>query len=192
MSNIVRQLSPPGKKGGYKIVNTVKHQQEEDITDDYFLLSKVGEIWLYGVSIDWFEFYAGEKRHRIPLPTYPFERRRYWSDEDPFKKLAQLLQAPEGRSLREELREMSSTPEPPPSPEVEPYEYEYEEEGYEAPRDELEQTIARLWQDFLGFERIGVNDNFFDINGDSLTATQLITRLQQIYPVEISLQLFFE
>ncbi|MCP5102653.1 MAG: acyltransferase domain-containing protein [bacterium] len=192
LSNIVRQLSPPGKKGGYKIVNTVKHQQEEDITDDYFLLSKVGEIWLYGVSIDWSEFYAGEKRHRIPLPTYPFERRRYWSDEDPFKKLAQLLQAPEGRSLREELREMSSTPEPPPSPEVEPYEYEYEEEGYEAPRDELEQTIARLWQDFLGFERIGVNDNFFDINGDSLTATQLITRLQQIYPVEISLQLFFE
>jgi FkbM family methyltransferase len=43
-----------------------------------FLLNTLGRLWLAGVQIDWAVFYAHERRHRIPLPTYPFERQRYW------------------------------------------------------------------------------------------------------------------
>jgi NAD(P)-dependent dehydrogenase (short-subunit alcohol dehydrogenase family)/acyl carrier protein len=40
----------------------------------------VGNLWLAGVVLDWSAFYAHEPRRRVPLPTYPFERARYWVD----------------------------------------------------------------------------------------------------------------
>lgn len=42
------------------------------------LLIVLGQLWLQGARVDWNEFASGEKRRRIPLPTYPFERRRFW------------------------------------------------------------------------------------------------------------------
>jgi acyl transferase domain-containing protein/thioesterase domain-containing protein/D-arabinose 1-dehydrogenase-like Zn-dependent alcohol dehydrogenase/acyl carrier protein len=43
-------------------------------------LHTLGQLWSQGVDIHWPAFYAEEKRHRLPLPTYPFERQRYWID----------------------------------------------------------------------------------------------------------------
>lgn len=47
-------------------------------SDVAFLLNSLGQLWLSGVQIDWSGFYTHEYRHRILLPTYPFERQRYW------------------------------------------------------------------------------------------------------------------
>ncbi len=44
------------------------------------LLAAVGKLWLAGVDIDWAGFSTHERRHRVVLPTYPFERQRYWID----------------------------------------------------------------------------------------------------------------
>jgi acyl transferase domain-containing protein/acyl carrier protein len=65
------------KKNEHIIINLVKHPKE-DRPDDYYLLSKIGQLWMYGVNIDWQGFYSDEKRRRVPLPTYPFERQNYW------------------------------------------------------------------------------------------------------------------
>nr|QEO74853.1 Beta-ketoacyl synthase [uncultured bacterium] len=42
------------------------------------VLQALGRLWLAGVSVDWQGFNAQERRRRVPLPTYPFERQRYW------------------------------------------------------------------------------------------------------------------
>lgn len=42
------------------------------------LLTALGDIWTLGGEIKWEQFYAEEKRHKVPLPTYPFERKLYW------------------------------------------------------------------------------------------------------------------
>lgn len=42
------------------------------------VLTALGRLWLAGVEVDWSGFYRDERRHRLPLPTYPFERQRYW------------------------------------------------------------------------------------------------------------------
>ena len=42
------------------------------------LLTAAGRLWLAGNELDWAQLYAGQKRHRVSLPTYPFERKRYW------------------------------------------------------------------------------------------------------------------
>jgi acyl transferase domain-containing protein len=46
--------------------------------DVEFVTRSLGELWLAGVEIDWTAYHAGEPRRRTPLPTYPFERQRYW------------------------------------------------------------------------------------------------------------------
>ncbi|MBL3945345.1 hypothetical protein FH719_24165, partial [Bacteroides thetaiotaomicron] len=51
---------------------------------------------------------------------------------------------------------------------------------YEAPQGETERTLAALWSDLLGVERVGRHDNFFALGGHSLIAVQLIERLRQI------------
>ena len=43
-------------------------------------LNLLGQFWLSGARINWTQLHAGEKCRRIPLPTYPFERQRYWID----------------------------------------------------------------------------------------------------------------
>lgn len=43
-----------------------------------FLLTTLGKLWLAGVPLDWAGYYAQEQRRRVILPTYPFERQRYW------------------------------------------------------------------------------------------------------------------
>ncbi|MDV3348390.1 SDR family NAD(P)-dependent oxidoreductase [Leptothoe sp. LEGE 181152] len=55
------------------------------------LLSAVGQLWLANVAINWQGFYAHEQRRRIPLPTYPFERQRYWVEAQPLAAAPQPM-----------------------------------------------------------------------------------------------------
>ncbi len=50
---------------------------------------------------------------------------------------------------------------------------------YVAPRNELEQEIAAIWQELLGIDQVGVEDDFFALGGHSLLATQMITRIRR-------------
>ncbi|RMD90311.1 MAG: SDR family NAD(P)-dependent oxidoreductase [Calditrichaeota bacterium] len=59
------------------IVPSLRHP-DVDQDDTVFLLNTLGRLWMAGVEVDWNKFYENEKRRRIPLPTYPFERQRYW------------------------------------------------------------------------------------------------------------------
>ncbi|MEM7530550.1 MAG: SDR family NAD(P)-dependent oxidoreductase [Chloroflexota bacterium] len=58
------------------VLNTVRHPRETQ-SDVAQLLTTVGQFWMAGGIIDWDGFYAHERRYRVPLPTYPFERQRY-------------------------------------------------------------------------------------------------------------------
>ncbi|WP_313950046.1 acyl carrier protein, partial [Frankia casuarinae] len=45
-------------------------------------LATAGRLWTSGVSLDWSALHAGQGHRRVPLPTYPFQRRRYWVEAD--------------------------------------------------------------------------------------------------------------
>lgn len=62
---------------------------------------------------------------------------------------------------------------------------------YEAPRNELEEIIANIWQELLGIDKIGIYDNFFEVGGHSLLATQLMSRLRDVFQVNLSLSNLF-
>ena len=59
------------------VLSSLRHPQDHH-SDVDFLLTILGKLWLAGAQVDWFGFHAHERRQRLPLPTYPFERQRYW------------------------------------------------------------------------------------------------------------------
>jgi acyl carrier protein len=63
---------------------------------------------------------------------------------------------------------------------------------YIAPRNEIEQQLTGIWQEFLGVEQIGIYDNFFELNGDSLLATQIISRLYKTFQIELPISSLLE
>jgi amino acid adenylation domain-containing protein len=65
------------------------------------------------------------------------------------------------------------------------------DERYVAPRNEIEQTITRIWQEVLQVERIGVHDNFFDAGGHSLLMVQVHNKLGEVFGKSISIAEMF-
>ncbi|MET9696662.1 amino acid adenylation domain-containing protein [Streptomyces sp. NPDC006529] len=51
--------------------------------------------------------------------------------------------------------------------------------AYTPPRDATEETLAAVWADVLGVERVGIHDNFFDLGGDSILSIQVVSRARQ-------------
>jgi amino acid adenylation domain-containing protein len=58
--------------------------------------------------------------------------------------------------------------------------------------NDVEQVVVDVWRDLLGHEDIGADDNFFERGGDSLLATQLVSRVRRALAVEVPLRLIFE
>ena len=74
---LARQHFTPGHPATAIPTFADRHQNN---TESATLLFAMGSLWQNGVAIDWDAFYANEDRLRIPLPTYPFERQRFWVD----------------------------------------------------------------------------------------------------------------
>ncbi|HEX7772497.1 MAG TPA: acyltransferase domain-containing protein, partial [Pyrinomonadaceae bacterium] len=68
------------QKGTTRIVlNSLRHP-EEAAPDFEYMLTTLGRLWLSGVDVKWSRLHEGERRRRVHLPAYPFERQRYWID----------------------------------------------------------------------------------------------------------------
>ena len=177
LTTLIRHHSPTATS---TLLTSLRHPREPQ-SDVEFLLTTLGKLWLAGALINWQGFYAAEQRHRLPLPTYPFERQRYWID--PPNKIAERT----GRSTPIPLGEAPAIPTPPSQQSRTQF-----GTTYTAPRNAIEQAIARLWQELLGIENIGIYDNFFELGGHSLLATQVVSRLRDSQGIEISLNTLFE
>jgi acyl transferase domain-containing protein len=69
----------PSRPAGLANVASLRDRGDE-VSDQAFLLESLGRLWLAGAAPDWSGFVSREKRRRVPLPTYPFERRRFFVD----------------------------------------------------------------------------------------------------------------
>src|SRR6266566_2898448 len=79
LSALVKQHPACGQQRFSLVVPTLPSVYERQ-SEQACLLTALGKLWLAGVTPDWQGFYAQQRRQRVPLPTYPFERQRYWID----------------------------------------------------------------------------------------------------------------
>ncbi|MCJ8174436.1 amino acid adenylation domain-containing protein [Clostridium botulinum] len=63
---------------------------------------------------------------------------------------------------------------------------------YEAPRNKVEENLAEIWSEVLGVEKVGINDNFFDLGGHSLKATMLMSKIHKKLNKEVPLKELFK
>jgi len=64
--------------------------------------------------------------------------------------------------------------------------------GSRTPRGPLEETVAAVWSEILGVERIGAQDRFFDLGGHSLLALRVLARMRDVLGVDVPLRVLFE
>ncbi|AFZ36199.1 6-deoxyerythronolide-B synthase [Stanieria cyanosphaera PCC 7437] len=93
LSTLVRRNS--SQATGQIVLSSLPHPKEQ-VSDHAFILNMLGRLWLAGVEIDWCNFSAHQKRRRVPLPTYPFERQRYWID-------SKEAEAPRSKGVEENI-----------------------------------------------------------------------------------------
>jgi acyl transferase domain-containing protein/acyl carrier protein len=177
-------------------------------------LIDLGQRWLGGETIDWSSLYTDQRRYRVALPTYPFERQSYWLGDHrqiPVPEAVQLSNSqpsnsqpsnsqPNSQKPGQETSAASltatvatpgttpgTTPAVLPAP-VKQYPRPNLPTPYMAPSNSLEEQIVTLWQEVLRVEQVGIHDNFFELGGDSLIATQLVARIQATFPIEVPLK----
>jgi amino acid adenylation domain-containing protein len=121
---------------------------------------------------------------RVSLPTYPFERHRYWIDMPGAVVAPAPAPAPSGDALSPVLAMAAGSVQTlHPRPNL--------FNPYEPPHDEREGKVCRIWQQILGVEPVGVHDNFFQLGGHSLLATQILSRVREDFGVDFPLQHLF-
>lgn len=113
------------------------------------LLQRIADGFTAGADIPWSQFYADEKRHRVPFPTYPFRAYKCWMEvpADVGYRGEQVVDAAEKREERT--------------------------------KDELEQIIAAIWQEVLGLKTVAATDDFFAMGGHSILAIQVEAKMEE-------------
>ncbi|HBO3265729.1 TPA: non-ribosomal peptide synthase/polyketide synthase [Pseudomonas aeruginosa] len=114
----------------------------------------VGYVVLESEGGDWREALAAHLATSLPEYMVPAQ----------WLALERMPLSPNGKLDRKAL----------PAPEV-----SVAQAGYSAPRNGVERTLAEIWQDLLGVERVGLDDNFFSLGGDSIVSIQVVSRARQ-------------
>jgi acyl transferase domain-containing protein len=183
---LVPLLKPLEKDRELLVLASLSHSSL--VSDEAAILKSLGRLWQAEHKVDWSGFFRGERRRRLALPTYPFDLQRYWIEapgHKAFHAAAEAVTVPEAGTAA------SAGTIAPPNNQVSPLRSALLSE-YVAPRNEIEVSLARIWSDVLGQGQIGAEDNFFDLGGDSLLATQVYARVKQVFAIDVSLQQMFE
>jgi acyl transferase domain-containing protein len=183
LTTLLRQQ--PAKATAQALLCSLRHPREQH-SDVAFLQQTLGRLWLAGGPVHWQALHAGERRRRLPLPTYPFERQRYWIAA---RAVGRPPQAPGetarlAMSLEVERSVNGAAPALHPRPAL--------QNAYVAPNNELDRQIGAIWQELLGIAQVGIHDDFFELGGHSLLAVHLMTRLRETFQVELPMSSLFE
>jgi amino acid adenylation domain-containing protein len=151
----------------------------ENNTEWATLLFALGSLWQNGVSIDWDAFYTNEERRRIPLPTYPFERQRFWVDPAPVAPAAQSLQAARSAS--------ATRPSVEPLPSHAPLKSITLGNSFASRKDRIASRLVDLLVPVSGRERsqISASATFMEQGFDSLSLTQVAFAIRKEFSAKV-------
>jgi len=144
------------------IIYTLAHQRVKAV------FPAVAELYRQGVNIRWHKLYERGQLRRLQAPTYPFDPVRCW-----------ITPKPAGKPVAEAEMQADATP-------AENYGV-LAEEG-----DVFEKGIARIWGEVLKRKALSLEDDYFEIGGNSLDGMQVLNRIEDDFGVRLEFEQFYE
>lgn len=174
----------------------------DNARDDEALTHTIAELWKHGVEFDWDSIHEGRNSQRVSLPGTCFERQSYWLTPTYGKKLRTSVQSDEASIATNDARQGFA----------EPTNIQRSVEVFHASagthnavpdtdgqgKSEAELTtlaatarsLAVWWSEKFNHAPIGLDDDFFDLGGDSLIAMQILNRVRHEMGVRVELRSF--
>jgi phthiocerol/phenolphthiocerol synthesis type-I polyketide synthase E len=171
LSGCVRRL--PGSEN-HALLASCRHPRETR-PDAVIIASTLGQLWTHGVSVDWASFNRQVKGRRIPLPTTLFERKLHWQEPAARTSPAAENPAPAAMPALDILGTPDSAARRP-----------GQAIGNET--DRLQSRVADLWKELLGVRPATMDEDFFELGGDSLLAVQMNAQLAERFGGQFTLR----
>lgn len=169
-SLIAAQVAGRNQNGDRQLI-AIESCASPPVWDRRTLLTAIGQAWLHGASLE--ERGAGRelRGRRVSLPTYPFQRQRYWLAEPP--------QSPVSTPPADDSRTPAAI-------------RTFESSDTITLASDLEGVLCNIWSEILGIEQIQRSDTFFDLGGDSLAALRVTARIEELAGLRLPLRLFVD
>ena len=151
---------------------------QENRDDAESALGALGRLWAEGVEVDWTTFHAGSRRRRVTLPTYPFERQRYWVEPVPPAAGAARGATPAPATASEPMQ----TAEPAPA------------SAPPARRARIMEKIRTVLKNLSGQDQSGADPGvtFLELGFDSLFLTQVAGTFRKEFGVKVTFRQLLE
>ena len=141
-------------------------------------VTSIGNLWMQGQEIKWEAYYEKIKPYKVSLPTYSFLKNQFPAIVNPFADMdmgvadvhVEEYQNQAGPKLKRNVLLSDYVP----------------------PETPTEIELAKHWEEFFGVEKVGINDDFFELGGDSLKAMNMINWIFKKNNVKILLADFME
>lgn len=174
-SQALTTLAVQHEEGNAPVIAIPSMRHAKENLDDYAaLLRAVGRLWAAGVELDTSPLYGTPLPRRIPLPTYPFERKRFWIEPP------SALGVPAAAPLPESEMEPEALEAEPAAPQAE------QRQSAESVLNE----VLDILQDLSGIERSQIEPAraFLEMGFDSLFLTQVSLAFQRRFLVKLTLR----
>ncbi|MBV9389924.1 MAG: amino acid adenylation domain-containing protein, partial [Chroococcidiopsidaceae cyanobacterium CP_BM_ER_R8_30] len=158
-----------GKETGLLWLPSLQLRQD----DWHVLLNSLAMLETQGVNVDWAGFDKDYQRHRMPLPTYPFERKRYWIESDKKRDVTLMHVNNSENSL--------------PKPQIETTQ---KTQLGDSIRSQLRGIVARLLQ--IDPADVDIYAPFLEMGADSLVLVEAIRTIENSFEIKIAIRQLFE
>lgn len=144
--------------------------QTEKALFQYKFYDNVSKAWCAGIAVKWEIFHSGRDVHNILIDGYPYQRKRYWVDNNitQFKTLCKPLER-EARKDKENNNKKSN-------------------DDIQSLLKQINVEIICIWKDVFGIEDIDNSSDFFELGGNSLLLLQLTIKYKRRFNVTIRLK----
>ena len=174
LSSLVRQNKDVTNKK--LIIGTLEKANNTD--ERYKVLTALGSMYNAGFSINFEMLRQGNKFRKIGLPTYPFEKKSHWIEftlsdiisvtDSPLKKSDKDTFPVDDKTMHQtEIKDVSG-------------------------KDSNSDKIADIWKFLIGREDIGLDDDFFEMGGQSLLALQVMNKIKEDLGLKITIKEFLD
>ena len=157
----------------------------EKSSDAVCLLGAFGQLWCHGYPVDFSVLHDSRSLpNRVPMSAYPFQGKRYWIGRADAP--VRVAEGSRTEGAIDSLEADAAAPAP------QRFERPDLSAAFRASGNAIERLVIEVWSELLGIREIGVDDDFFEMGGDSLLATQISARFRQKLAVDLSLRKLLE